>query len=196
MKVIARRCAGRDAHPRVDAAARIERRAGRVGVCERGEMRAMRAMRASERARAREREVGGHRASRDWTPRSLRGAGAPSAPRRTARPSAFAAASSRPPPSFPAAAREEEARVVGSQQNGDESGRVRLCLYLISLWRPRCRSRRRAALRLLFGRHLSAAIKPRAVPRARTAATPQFWPEGGEVRKFGLAIMAADRLLY
>ena len=23
-----------------------------------------------------------------------------------------------------------------------------------------------------------------------------FWPEGGEVRKFGLAIMAADRLLY
>ena len=176
MKVIARRWAGRDAHPRVDAATRIERRAGRVGVCERGERRAMRAMRASERAseRAREREVGGHRASRDWTPRSLRGAGAPSAPRRTARPSAFAAASSRPPPSFPAAAREEEARVVGSQQNGDESGRVRLCLYLIALWRPRCRSRRRAALRLLFGRHLSAAIKPSERPRARTAATPQF----------------------
>ena len=82
---------------------------------------------------------------------------------------------------------------LGSQQIGDESGRVRLCLYLISLWRPRCRSRRRAALRLLFGRHLSAAIKPseryRALGRQRRH---NFWPEGGEVRKFGLAIMAAD----
>ena len=96
-------------------------------------------MRASERARAREREVGGHRRSRLTSPSYA--AGAPSAPRRTARPSAFAAVARARLSFFPCGS--EKKRRTGGLPANEMSGRCGFALR--PLWRPQLQPATRRA---------------------------------------------------